>query len=75
MAILLAENMTRFAVMAIKFYQRHASMKLRASCCYEPTCSEYAIASLYKYGFVRGLILTSKRIMRCRPPGGGIDEP
>ena len=41
-------------------------------CKYTPTCSEYAIEAISKYGFIKGTIMGAKRIHRCAPgyPGG-----
>lgn len=62
-------------VALVHFYRRHASPGVRAACRYEPTCSEYAIIAIERYGAVRGGILAYRRVMRCRPPYGGLDEP
>ncbi|MDD7204528.1 MAG: membrane protein insertion efficiency factor YidD, partial [Coriobacteriaceae bacterium] len=42
------------------------------TCRYVPTCSEYAMIALQKYGFIKGSWLAIKRICRCHPwhPGG-----
>lgn len=57
------------AVFLIMFY-RVAISPLFPSCCrFVPTCSEYGIIALKKYGFLKGLKLTIKRILRCRPGG------
>lgn len=40
------------------------------ACRYTPTCSNYAIEALEKYGLGKGLVLTIKRIFRCNPWGG-----
>ncbi|MDR2740588.1 MAG: membrane protein insertion efficiency factor YidD [Treponema sp.] len=59
-------------LLLIRFYQRAVSPHFPASCRYYPTCSAYAYGAVQKYGIVRGLFLTSKRILRCHPfhPGG-----
>lgn len=64
-----------YFVFTIRFYQRHASYELRHSCRFAPSCSVYAIGALTQYGFVRGSGLTVRRLWRCRPPNGGIDNP
>jgi len=58
----------------VRIYQRYASDDMRLSCVFEPTCSEYAILVLKKYGALIGGIKTIRRFFRCRPPGG-IDYP
>lgn len=55
------------AVFMITFY-RAAISPLFPSCCrFTPTCSEYGIIAFRRYGFWKGLKLTVKRILRCRP--------
>ena len=44
-------------------------------CRYTPTCSEYAVQALKKYGPVKGLYLAVKRILRCHPWGGSGYDP
>lgn len=46
-----------------------------ASCRYTPTCSEYAVLALKKYGPAKGLYLVVKRIFRCHPWGGSGYDP
>lgn len=44
------------------------------SCRYSPTCSEYTIVSINRFGVIRGLCLGTKRILRCHPfSKGGFD--
>jgi uncharacterized protein len=45
------------------------------ACRFEPTCSEYAHQALCTHGPVRGLYLTLRRILRCRPRGGWGYDP
>ena len=54
----------------IKIYQLGISPILPASCRFIPTCSEYGITALKRFGFIKGSYLTLRRIMRCRPGGG-----
>ncbi len=51
----------------IRFYQRHISPHTPPSCRFVPTCSQYAIEAIEKYGPRRGLWLALKRIGRCHP--------
>ena len=58
----------------IKVYKYLVSPLLGNSCRYLPTCSEYSIEALKEFGFVKGLILSFKRILSCHPIrflGGG----
>jgi len=59
----------------IKVYQLVISPWMGPSCRYTPTCSQYGIEALIKYGPVKGLWLTTKRIARCNPWGGHGHDP
>lgn len=67
--------MKRFLIFIIKFYQKYIScLKGRPTCKYTPTCSNYAIEAIEKYGFFKGSILSVWRILRCNPfSKGGFD--
>jgi putative membrane protein insertion efficiency factor len=56
----------------IRFYQNVISPALPPSCRYYPTCSNYAIQSIEKYGLIKGLFKAIIRILKCNPlfPGG-----
>ena len=58
----------------IRFYQRNIS-PLRPPCCrFIPTCSQYALEAIEKYGAIKGGWLAFKRILRCNPfHKGGYD--
>lgn len=59
---------------AIRGYQRFVSPFLQNSCRYLPTCSEYAVTAISRYGFVRGGWMAVRRISRCHPfREGGLD--
>lgn len=58
----------------IRVYQRYAKSETRLRCCYTPSCSEYAVLALKKYGALIGGIKAVRRLLRCGPPGG-IDYP
>lgn len=51
----------------IGFYQRQISPALPPSCRFIPTCSEYAMQAVTKYGARKGGWLALKRILRCNP--------
>ncbi|MGN6249643.1 MAG: membrane protein insertion efficiency factor YidD [Ginsengibacter sp.] len=59
----------------IKFYQLVISPWMGPSCRYTPTCSQYGIEALKKYGPLKGGWLTIKRISRCHPWGGHGHDP
>lgn len=56
----------------IRFYQRRISPLTGASCRFHPTCSQYSLEAIEKYGAARGSWLGARRILRCHPfhPGG-----
>ena len=64
-----------FFIGLVLLYKATAPMSLREQCRFEPCCSTYMIIALKKYGLVLGLIKGIGRIIRCRPPNGGIDYP
>ncbi len=60
----------------VRFYQVGISPFFPSSCRYTPTCSQYAVEALQRYGLIRGLILSIHRVLRCNPWGGhGFDPP
>ncbi len=59
----------------IKLYQWIISPWMGQKCRYTPTCSQYGIEALKKYGPFKGLWLTIKRISRCHPWGGHGYDP
>ncbi|MTI83505.1 MAG: membrane protein insertion efficiency factor YidD [Firmicutes bacterium] len=64
--------MSRVLVFMILLYRKLISPFLLPRCRFYPTCSEYALQALYKYGALKGSWLTIKRVCRCHPfsPGG-----
>ena len=62
-------------LLLIKAYQILLSPLLGASCRYSPTCSQYGIEAIKKYGPFKGGWLTVKRISRCHPWGGHGYDP
>ena len=55
-------------------YHKVVSPMTRQRCNYYPTCSHYAEQAIERYGILRGLVLSSWRIMRCNPwSRGGVD--
>jgi hypothetical protein len=59
----------------IRFYQYLISPLLGASCRFTPTCSQYGVTAIQKYGPFKGGWLTLKRIGRCNPWGGHGYDP
>ena len=58
------------AIYLIKFYKFFVSPILGNNCRYYPTCSTYSIEAFKSYGFIKGFLLTSKRVLSCHPFGG-----
>ena len=52
---------------AIRFYQRYVSTGLPPRCRFIPTCSQYALEAVEKYGPLRGGWLALRRFLRCHP--------
>ena len=66
--------MKRVLLWLIRFYRRNLSRRKRKpSCRYVPTCSQYALEALEKYGALKGGWLAVKRICRCHPFHKGHD--
>ncbi|MDW7655607.1 MAG: membrane protein insertion efficiency factor YidD [Bacillota bacterium] len=67
--------MKQILIRMIRWYQRYISPKLGASCKYLPTCSQYAIEAIERYGAVKGSLMAFWRIMRCNPFSRGGYDP
>lgn len=62
------------AIAALRFYKRWISPLLPSACRFHPTCSEYMIEAVQKYGVVRGVGMGLWRLARCQPfCQGGFD--
>jgi uncharacterized protein len=59
----------------VRFYQYAISPYTPASCRYTPTCSQYAVEAIQKYGPFKGGWLALRRIFRCHPWGGHGFDP
>lgn len=65
----------RAMLAAVHWYQVHISAGNPPCCKYYPSCSNYAIQAVTRYGAVRGGLLAILRLLRCRPwSNGGIDD-
>ncbi len=66
--------MKTILVFCINMYQKIISPYIPNSCRFYPTCSEYAKQSINKYGVVKGIIKSIKRLLKCHPwHDGGYD--
>jgi len=66
--------MKAFALWTLRLYKRWVSPSLPPSCRYVPTCSEYAMEAVERYGALRGGWMAFRRLLRCHPfVKGGLD--
>ena len=67
--------MKRLLICLVKFYQKNLTgLKSAPSCRFIPTCSQYALEALEKYGALKGSYLAVRRILKCHPfHKGGYD--
>ena len=66
--------MSRALTALIRLYQLGVSPLTRPRCKFHPTCSQYAVDALRRYGVARGLIIAAWRLLRCHPWSlGGVD--
>jgi len=63
------------SILLIRFYQKAISPWMMPSCRYTPSCSEYGIEALKKYGLLKGGWLAIRRILSCHPWGGHGYDP
>jgi putative membrane protein insertion efficiency factor len=66
---------TRLALLLVRGYRRLVSPLLAPRCKYYPSCSQYALDALREYGFLRGSVLASWRVLRCNPLSHGGFDP
>ncbi len=62
-------------IFIIKLYQWFLAPFFPPSCRFTPTCSQYGIEAMKRYGLIKGAWLTLKRISRCHPGGGSGYDP
>ncbi len=68
--------MKKVLIKTVKFYRHYISPYKGGACCrFTPTCSEYAIEAIEKYGGIKGGYLAVRRILRCHPFGKGGYDP
>ena len=71
------------SLFALRSYQKYISPQLGQKCNFEPSCSHYSVKAIRKYGIVKGLMMTTDRLMRChycaglyyRPHKGLLEDP
>lgn len=62
-------------ILIIRGYQKWISPLLGPNCRFQPTCSQYAIEGLARFGLVKGCWLTIKRVLKCHPLHCGGEDP
>ena len=67
--------MKLIAIYFLRGYKLLISPLFPPSCRLTPTCSEYAVEAIGKYGFLKGVVLGVKRILRCHPFAAGGYDP
>ncbi len=67
--------MKKLFINLIRFYQKHISAHTAPACRFSPTCSQYAIEALERFGVIKGGLLAVWRILRCNPWGGHGYDP
>ena len=67
--------MKKFMIWSIRKYQRYLSPLKTTRCPYYPTCSNYALQAVEKYGALKGGVLAGWRILRCNPFSHGGYDP
>jgi hypothetical protein len=62
----------QLALLTLRIYKRWISPLLPSACRFQPTCSEYTLDAIERYGVLRGVALGLGRLLRCHPfhPGG-----
>lgn len=67
--------MSRLLLAALRFYKASISPSLPPACRYTPTCSEYAIEAVERYGSWRGAAMAARRVLSCNPFSRGGYDP
>ena len=67
----------RLLIALLRFYKRWISPLLGPRCRFHPTCSEYAMQAIARFGALKGGWLAVRRVLRCHPlhPGGNDPVP
>ena len=67
--------MKKIFILGIKLYRKYISPIKRPCCIFYPTCSQYTLEAIEKYGAIKGSIMGIKRILRCHPFNKGGFDP
>jgi putative membrane protein insertion efficiency factor len=71
----MSNPLTTWAVRAINFYRRAISPAFAPRCRFTPSCSEYAVTAIERFGLGRGSWLALRRLLRCHPFHAGGHDP
>ena len=65
---------SKLLIYLVRFYQKFISPLKGPTCRFDPTCSQYSIEAIKKYGALKGIYLTMRRLLKCHPfHTGGYD--
>lgn len=67
--------MKKILIILIRFYIRYISPLKRPCCRFYPTCSQYALEAVERYGFIKGSYMAIRRILKCHPYHEGGYDP
>jgi len=67
--------MKKILILGIKSYRKYISPLKRPCCIFYPTCSQYTLEAIEKYGAIKGSVMGIKRILRCHPYNRGGFDP
>ena len=67
--------MKKIFLWLIRFYKKYISVHTLPSCKYYPTCSQYGLEAIERFGAFKGGLLTVWRILRCNPFSKGGYDP
>ena len=66
--------LSKLLIYLVRFYQKYISPLKGPTCRFYPTCSQYSIEAIRKYGALKGIYLTIRRLLKCHPfHSGGYD--
>lgn len=65
----------KIMIFFVHLYQAYAPDSIRMACRFTPSCSQYMILSIEKYGAIKGCLKGLNRLSRCTAPNGGEDYP
>ncbi len=75
LAIYIGLSFKSAVICCVMLYQRFAPERIRKKCRFEPSCSQYMILAVEKYGVCKGIAKGVDRLKRCNLSDGGFDMP